>query len=108
MPQIQILQNHPAIVVKRRRWPWVIMVVLFALIAAAAMFLYLHTRKQLSIAKQQVNQNSSSVPEDQDKQLVDKIKKLIILPKDEEPTIATVTDLSKLQGQSFFANAEVG
>ncbi len=31
-----------------------------------------------------------------------------MLPQDEQPTIATVTDLAKLQGQPFFANAQVG
>lgn len=35
------------------------------------------------------------------------IEKLIELP-DEEPTVATINDLSKLQGQPFFAKAEAG
>jgi hypothetical protein len=40
--------------------------------------------------------------------LVAAVSKLIVLPASEQPTIATVADLSKLQGQPFFANAQVG
>lgn len=36
------------------------------------------------------------------------VEKLILLPQGEQPTLATVTDKSKLQGQTFFANAETG
>ena len=39
------------------------------------------------------------------KQLVDKVGKMILLP-DEVPTMATVTDKSKLAGQKFFRNAK--
>lgn len=37
-----------------------------------------------------------------------KISKLIILPSDEEPTLATVSDPEKLRSQPFFANAKAG
>ncbi|HBM45706.1 MAG: hypothetical protein UT05_C0008G0037 [Parcubacteria group bacterium GW2011_GWF2_38_76] len=36
------------------------------------------------------------------------ISTLMLLPKDEEPTVATVSDLTKLAGQEFFANASIG
>jgi len=41
-------------------------------------------------------------------QLVNKVGKLTELPKGETPTIATVQDLDKLKGQSFFADAQNG
>lgn len=37
-----------------------------------------------------------------------KVAKLVDVPTDEEPTIATVVDVSKLKDQSFFAKAENG
>lgn len=46
-----------------------------------------------------------------DKETVDllsKVGKLMLLPKDEVPTIATVTDVSKLQTQAFFKHATNG
>ena len=42
------------------------------------------------------------------KNLLDQVSKLIILPQDEQPTIATVTDIEQLKGQAFFANAQIG
>lgn len=38
--------------------------------------------------------------------LVDQIGRLVALPTDETPTIATITDVEKLREQPFFANAE--
>ena len=40
--------------------------------------------------------------------LVAKVGKLVVLPTGEKPTVATVTDISKLQGQAFFAPAQNG
>ncbi len=40
--------------------------------------------------------------------LIAQVGKLIDLPKDETPTIATITDISKLKDQPFFANAKNG
>ena len=40
--------------------------------------------------------------------VLEQVGKLIILPLDEVPTIATVTDLELLKGQAFFAKAQVG
>ncbi|MEK7625204.1 MAG: hypothetical protein AAB467_02520 [Patescibacteria group bacterium] len=42
-------------------------------------------------------------------ELISKVSKLIVLPKDETPVIATVTDPEKLKKeQPFFANASIG
>lgn len=40
--------------------------------------------------------------------LKEKVSKLVDVPSGEEPTIATVVDVSKLKDQSFFAKAENG
>lgn len=37
-----------------------------------------------------------------------KIGKLMVLPEDESPTLATVTDVEKLKNQAFFAKAQNG
>lgn len=36
------------------------------------------------------------------------VSKLYLLPEDEVPTLATVTDIKKLEGQPFFARAKEG
>ncbi len=40
--------------------------------------------------------------------LTEKVGKLMVLPENELPTIATVTDPEKLKEQAFFANAKTG
>lgn len=42
------------------------------------------------------------------KQLIEKIGKLIAVPKDETPTVATVNDTEKLKSSPFFTNAKKG
>ena len=42
------------------------------------------------------------------KQLVADVGKVMVLPEDETPTTATVTDPEKLKDQPFFAHAQVG
>ncbi len=41
-------------------------------------------------------------------QTIKSVGKLMILPEDEVPTLATVTDPKKLEGQPFFAKAQAG
>lgn len=40
--------------------------------------------------------------------LISELEKLMVLPKDEQPTIATVSDVNKLKEQPFFAKAQNG
>lgn len=42
------------------------------------------------------------------KRIIDKVSKLYSLPTDEQPTLAQVKDLKKLEGQPFFAKAAEG
>ena len=60
--------------------------------------------KQLSDIKKDPNKLSS----DELKSTITAVGRLIVLPTGEEPTLATVADLSKLKDQPFFANAKVG
>ena len=41
-------------------------------------------------------------------QLVKDVGQVLVLPQDETPTVATVTDPNKLKDQPFFANAQPG
>jgi len=53
-----------------------------------------------------VDSQTASQAEVQD--LVKKVSKLIMLPSNESPTVATVSDPSKLSNQAFFANSQKG
>jgi hypothetical protein len=86
--------------------------------AVMSLMMYLNSQTQLkaanarlAAAEQQLadyknNPSAASAQETQD--LISKVSLLVVLPQDEQPTVATVTDLSKLQDQPFFANARLG
>ncbi|MBI2592088.1 hypothetical protein HYW36_01285 [Candidatus Saccharibacteria bacterium] len=61
-----------------------------------------NTEKKLNELQQKA-QNSDNVSV-----VVEQVGRLVLLPTDEQPTLATVSDLSKLQGQPFFASAAKG
>jgi hypothetical protein len=42
------------------------------------------------------------------KNVIAAVRKLVVLPADQTPTVATVQDVEKLRGQSFFAQAKNG
>jgi len=56
----------------------------------------------------QLKKNPQAVAQEQVKSLVAKVGKLILLPTDETPTIATVTDPNLLKSQEFFSKAQTG
>jgi hypothetical protein len=52
--------------------------------------------------------SSTTGNKEQIQQLINRVSKLMALPKNETPTVATVSDKTKLEDQSFFTNAENG
>lgn len=74
-------------------------------IAALVPALYFFNKYQRA---QEALQNPTVYAKEEAKLLKGKVGKLIELPLDEEPTIATVTDADRLREQQFFANAQNG
>ena len=64
---------------------------------------YAHTKNQLDKLS-----NPKTATESATQQLVDSVGKLVQLPANETPTIATVNNAAKLKNQAFFANAQDG
>lgn len=84
-----------------------------AFIAASSFAIYEHSqltkaKNQLSEIKSQLSKASSPTLADNNTNLIETVGKFITLPSGEQPTIATVTDVSKLQNQPFFKNASEG
>jgi hypothetical protein len=55
----------------------------------------------------QANTQTTTTQGDDTQQLINRVGALMLLP-DEKPTVAVVSDLGKLKGQRFFANAKEG
>lgn len=63
---------------------------------------YFYKNSKLSVGDKKASEEVEA------KDLAFKIGKFFVLPTDEIPTLATVTDLEKLKGQPFFADAKLG
>jgi hypothetical protein len=77
------------------------------LTAAVGGYLYYNYQtSQREIAK--LKQNPQTIAKQETDEVAAKIGALMDLPKNEEPTLATVTDIAKLKNQQFFAQAQNG
>jgi len=95
-----------------------IVVVLLLVGAGAMTYLYLQLRSDNNELKSQLAETSNELetyktnpPEAaraEVRRYVEEVSKVYTLPEDEEPSVATVSDKSKLQDQQFFAKAENG
>lgn len=70
------------------------------ILAGSALYFFM----QVSAMKQ----DPEALARKEAEELVAVVGKLILLPKDELPTIATVSDPTRLSDQAFFAKAKVG
>jgi hypothetical protein len=85
----------------------IVMTILALLLIAAGAggTYYYYTKYQ---AAQSSLENPELLAKTEVKTLTDKLGKLIALPSDEEPNVATVLDQEKLKDQPFFVNAKNG
>lgn len=78
-----------------------IVIVIIALVIAG----YFYTKYQRA---QNLLKDPTIAAQQQTQDLINKVGMLIDLPNDEQPTIATVSDITKLKDQPFFKNAKNG
>jgi hypothetical protein len=84
----------------------IVKVITYLLVAAvAAGAVYFIAQKRPSLIG--LPQNGVEVQAETDALIAD-VGKLIALPTDEKPTVATITDVDKLKDQPFFKNAKNG
>ncbi len=55
-----------------------------------------------------IRKNPNIIAQEETKYITGQIGKFIDIPKDEQPSLATITDVSKLKDQPFFKNAKNG
>lgn len=88
--------------VKKKKWVSankVIVVLLALLVIAAASAFYFY---------QKANSDPAKEAEKELREVMALVEKHMVLPKDEVPTLATVSDPEKLKDQRFFINAAKG
>ncbi len=87
----------------RQRW----LLVAFAAVVLGGGGTSLYFYRQYAVTSSQLS-TLSAVTQEGAKALTARVSLLMLLPTDEEPTIATVMDKDKLKNQPFFANAQNG
>jgi hypothetical protein len=82
-----------------------IVIIAFSIVLLVAIGIAVYFYIQYQQTQTQLNRTTQS---NEQAALLNQVGKLIVLPSGEQPQIATVTDMSKLKGQSFFARAHNG
>jgi hypothetical protein len=75
------------------------------LVVAGGFFMYQYKQAQDDIKRLS---NPQEAAKEEVRTITDKASKLVILPEGETPSLATVADPAKLQGQTFFVAAQKG
>lgn len=108
VPKTKSIPTQEAIVVKKQINKKALIIssilVLLLIIAAAPSYYFYNEYKK---AQMQL-QNPSETAQKELDILLEEIGKLMILPQNEIPTLATVSDVNKLKNQEFFKNAQNG
>jgi len=81
-----------------------ISVIIFVILIGLIAVFYLKNKTLQS----QLNQTSAEVEKNEVQNIIAEVSSLMILPQNERPTVATISDVDQLKGQSFFANAKNG
>lgn len=89
---------------KGNRSLWIIIAAVLIIIAALPSYYYYSQYKKT----QALLNNPSATANAEVKQLIKEVGVLMVLPTTEQPTVATVSDVTKLVDQPFFANAKNG
>jgi hypothetical protein len=102
LPETPVVTVLP--VSNKKKIRWIISIALTTIvIVGTSLNLLLHYQKNQVLKK-----NPIMASEMEQETIVSKVGKLMELPRIEQPTIATVSDITKLKGQSFFQNAKNG
>lgn len=91
---------------KMKRRQALLLILVLALLLTGGYFAYKYNQEKTNNAR--LTANPQAAAREEVRQLTEKVGKLIVIPTDETPTLATVSDASKLKNQAFFAKAQNG
>jgi hypothetical protein len=82
-----------------------IIIVAFGIVLIASIGFAVYFYIQYQQTQMQLNRSTQS---NEQAALINQVGKLIVLPSNEQPEVASVSDVNKLKGQPFFVNARNG
>jgi len=91
---------------KKQLLKFIIPILIVLVVSIAGLLSYTISNNKSTALKLNNNTSGKNIL-NSDEDVINAVKKLMLLP-DETPTIITINDLTKYQGQPFFAKAAVG
>lgn len=90
-------------ILKSKKFLQIVLLTIIVVVISGGALLYVQSHAQKKVLAENTNASAQEI-----ETLLNKIGQSIELPQNESPTIATVTDITKLEGQAFFKNAKNG
>lgn len=87
---------------------WVVLVVIVLLTGVGIAGFYQYTQVQAELAKLKDTPNSGQLTDERQRELIAEVSAKIMLPDDEKPTVAVVSDINRLKDQQFFSAGQNG
>ena len=91
----------------KRPTTWIVSAVLFALLGIGGVGIYQYTKVNSELAKLKTTSNGP-LTDDRQRELIAEVSSRIMLPTDEKPTVAIVSDINRLKDQQFFSSGQNG
>jgi hypothetical protein len=87
---------------------WIVTVVLILLtgVGVAGFYQYKKVQSELSVLKD--NPSGGQLTDERQRELITEVSAKIMLPQDEKPTVAVVSDINRLKDQQFFSAGQNG
>lgn len=87
---------------------WIILAVVVLIVGGVGVGVYQYRKVSTELAKVKDNPQSGQLTDDRQRELITEVSSKIMLPKEEKPTVAIVSDINRLKDQQFFANGQNG
>lgn len=87
---------------------WIVTVVLILLSGIGIAGYYQYTKVQSELSKLKDAPTGGTLTDERQRELIAEVAAKIMLPQDEKPTVAVVSDINRLKDQQFFSSGQNG
>lgn len=87
---------------------WVVTVVFVLLTGVAVAVVYQYNKVQTELVKLKETPSGGQLTDERQRELIAEVSGKIMLPEDERPTVAVVSDINRLKDQQFFSSGQNG
>lgn len=93
----------------KNKFLWFLVVVILVALAGGLVFLYTkYSETKKEVEKLSTVQGQQELSKTQTQELLGEMRKIIIMPTNEDPVVATITDINQLKDKEFYKDAQNG